>query len=275
VRRALILCCAMTAAIAQRQRIEHFELRPAADGQRLYITIEGQDRLISNRSTKAWEGWTPQVIVFSERVTPQSELQRLRWYDTFTRDTFTISTGEPLEYTDVVPVRLSTGNYVLLISLREPETKAPWVELATPRGGVVLREQNAAWGTAVNDRVQLRRYRPEDIERTKGDIGFLAADVTANVTLTALPKFAAPGLYEMTSPARTVTLNLRPGGTGTLVVQQEGKQRPEARQGRWSESGTEVTFEGMTWVAGLNGLTPKVWNRGEWGPSGLALRRTR
>jgi hypothetical protein len=272
VRLSIAILCA-TSLFAQRQAIERYELRPAADGLRLYITIEGEDRLISNRATKAWDGWTPQVIIYAERATSETALQRLRWYDTFTRNSYTISTGEPLEYTDVVPVRLSTGEYVLVVSLRDPEGRVPWVELASPRGGVVIREQYAAWGTAADDRAQLRRYRPEDIDRTKGDISLLAPDVIANVPIAKTPEFGAAGLYEFATQEKTITLNLRPGGTGTLVVQEEGKGQPRARQGKWTQTGREVQFEGMTWVAGLNGLTPKIWDRQEFGVTGLPLRR--
>lgn len=268
---ALLLLAAT--AFAQRQRIEHFELRPAADGLRLYVTIDGEDRLISNRATTAWNGWTPQVLVYSERVTPDSALQRLRWYDAFTRNSYTISTGEPLRYDNVSHVRLSNGEYVLLVNLRDPESKAPWVELAAPKRGVLLREQFAAWGIAADDRAQLRRYAPADIERTNGDLSLLTPEVVANVKLAAPPKFDAPGLYESVTPERTVTLNLRAGGQGTLVVQSEGKTQPLARQGEWTQSGTEVKFDDMTWVASLYGLTPKSWDRKEWGVAGLPLRR--
>src|SRR5690606_17358608 len=59
------------------QRIEHFELRPAADGLRLYITVLGEDRLISSRATKAWQGWTPQTLIYAERLTQGSLAKRL------------------------------------------------------------------------------------------------------------------------------------------------------------------------------------------------------
>jgi hypothetical protein len=271
--RAAVLLLVAATAFAQRQRIERHELRPAADGLRLYITIEGEDRLISNRAIKAWEGWTPQIIIYAERVSDTTALHRLRWYDAFTRDSFTISTGEALDYTDVVPVRLSGGDYVLLVSLRDPESKAPWAELASPRNGVLLREQYAAWGTAANDRAQLRRYLPADIQRTKGDISLLAPDIVAMVPLTGLPKFEAAGVYEYSEVGRTVTLNLRPGGTGTLIIQHEGKGQPVARQGKWTQTGNEVRFDNMSWVTGVNGLTPKTWNRAEWAATGLPLRR--
>ena len=270
--RTAVLLILAAAAFAQPQRIEDYELRSAADGLRLYVKIEGEDRLVSNRATKAWRGWTPQIIIYAERVTPDATAQRLRWYDAFSRDSFTISTGEEIEYNDVVPVRLSGGDYVLLISLRDPEAKAPWVEVASPRGGVFLREQYAAWGTAAGDRAQLRRYRPEDIERTRGDISLLAPDIVAMVPLSPA-KFEAPGLYEYSDVQRSVTLNLRPGGTGTLVVQHEGKGQPVARQGKWTQTGNEIQFDGMSWVTGVNGLTPKTWSRKEWGSAGLPLRR--
>jgi hypothetical protein len=273
VKTAVAVLLLAVSAFAQRQRISHYELRPAADGLRLYITIDGEDRLISNRATRAWDGWTPQFIIYSERMDQDAAEQRLRWYDAFTRNAFTLSAGEKLEYTDVSHVRLSNGDYVLLISLRDPDSKAPWVELAGPKRGVFLREQYAAWGTVTGDRAQLRRYLPQDIERTKGDISLLAPDIIASISLIPPATVDAAGLYEYRDTGRTVTLNLRPGGKGTLIVQSEGKEEPVARQGTWTQVGSEVRFGEMSWVTGVNGLTPKEWDRKEWGAVGLPLRR--
>lgn len=270
--RASLLMLAITVAFAQRERIEQFELRPAADGLRLYITIEGENRLISNRATKAWNGWTPQMIIYSERTTPDAKTHRLRWYDSLSRESVTISDGEEMEYIDVVPVRLLGGDYVLLISLRDQQSKAPWSELASPRGGVFLREEFASWGTAANDRAQLRRYIPEEVERQKGDLSLLAPNVVASIPLVPLKKLDAAGMYEYAAEGITATLNLRPGGQGTLVVQKDGKS-PVASQSAWTQTGNEVRFGGWSWVAGVNGLTPKIWDRAQWGAEGLPLRR--
>jgi hypothetical protein len=278
-----LLALAAPLLCAQKERIQRWELRPAADAQRLYVTIDGVDRLISNRAINAWDGWTPQTIIYSEWVTQGSiDQQRLRWYDAFTRNSYTVST-DTLSYNDVVPARLSDGSYALLIGIRDRETKVPWVELATPNGGVFLREQFATYGTAANDFVEIRRYRPEDIERTKGELNLTTPFSTSRVSLRPGAVAGAAGIYEAALPAadaasRTVTLNLRPGGTATLVTSFEGKGMPISKQGSWSQNAAEVRvdFNGKltVWTVGVNGLTPKSWDRKEWGAFGLALRRS-
>ena len=279
MRAAVILFCSATSLVAQGQRIERYELRPAADMPRLYITINGEDRLISNRALKAWPGWTPQTLIYAERA-PSGAANRLRWYDSFTRNSHTISSDE-LVYEDVVTARLSNGQYAILIALRDPQTRIPYVELATPQG-VFLREQFATYGTAANDAVQIRRFAPEDVQRHKGDFGLLTPIIVSTVSLLPKPPNAA-GVYETTLPAvgdapgQTVTLNLRPGGQATLVATPEGKP-PVGQKGTWKQDGAEVRVElesgPFVWVAGAYGLTPKLWNRQEWGSYGVPLRRT-
>jgi hypothetical protein len=281
--RAVVLALLGAAcAFAQNQRIERWELRPAADGLRLYVVIDGEDRLISNRAINAWDGWTPQTLIYSEWVKAGStEQQRLRWYDAFTRNSQTIS-SDSLTYNDVATARLSDGTYAILIGIRDPETRAPWTELATPKGGVFLREQFATYGTAANDFVEIRRYRPEDIERTKGDLKLTTPFSNSRIPLmpSAVPR--AAGLYEAMLPAadgpgRTVTLNLRPGGVATLVTTFDDKRMPVAKQGAWSQTGADVRVDlggtVMVWTFGANGLTPRSWDRKEWGSTGLPLRR--
>ena len=273
---ALLLLC-VGCAFGQGQRIQRYELRPAADMPRLYITIDGEDRLISNRALKAWEGWTPQTLIYAERA-PSGTGNRLRWYDGFTRNSYTISTDE-LVYEGVDTARLSNGTYAILIALRDPESRVPYVELATPQG-VFLREQFATYGTAANDAVQIRRFAPEDVFRHKGDFGLLTPIVVGTVSLLPKPPEAA-GVYEATlpaasGPARNVTLNLRPGGQATLVSTVEGNS-PVGQKGTWKQNGAEVRVElesgPFVWVVGANGLTPKLWNRQEWGSVGVPLRR--
>ena len=274
----LLPLCAM-AALGQAQRIERFELRPAADLPRLYVRIDGTDRLISNRALKAWPGWTPQTLIYSERAAAGGTTNRLRWYDAFTRNSYTIATDE-LTYEGVETARLSNGTYAILIALRDPESHVPYVELATPQG-VFLREQFATFGTAANDAVQVRRFAPEDVKRHKGDFNLLSPIVIASVSL--LPKAPeAAGVYEATLAGgdgveRRITLNLRAGGQATLVSTTEGKA-PAGMQGKWTQTGAEVRVElesgPFVWVVGANGLTPKLWNRREWGSIGVPLRRS-
>lgn len=280
---AVVALAAAAGMGAQNQRIDRWELRPAADAQRLYVTIDGTDRLISNRAINAWEGWTPQTLIYSEWTTAGSTAaQRLRWYDAFTRNSHTIST-DTLTYHDVATARLSTGSYAILIGIRDRETKTPWVELATPTGGVFLREQFATYGTAANDFVEIRRYHPEDIERTKGDLSLTTPYSSTRVALTPAAVPSAAGVYEAVLPAasasfRTVTLNLRTGGAATMITTFEGKGAPVARQGAWSQTGADVRvdLDGdlMVWTLGANGLTPRSWDRKQWGSFGVPLRRS-
>ena len=260
-------------ATAQTQRIERWDLRSATDGLRLYAWIDNEDRLISNRALAAWDGWLPHTLIYAERA-PGSTLARLRWYDAFTRNSHTIASNEPLEYTQVATARLSNGEYALMISLLDRESRIPYIELAGSRSGVFLRESHAAFGVAANDVVQVLRYAPADVEQKRGDLSLLSPAVTARVSLLppAKPRDAT-GLYEVALTAeRTVTLNLRSGGTATLAAP------PEAVRGKWTQQGYEVRFTPesgapMTWVLGANGLTPKQWDRAKWSNQGLILRR--
>ncbi|HYO83896.1 MAG TPA: hypothetical protein VES20_21005, partial [Bryobacteraceae bacterium] len=244
------------ALCGQSQRVEQWELRPAADGLRLYAKIGGEDRLISNRATAAWDGWLPQTLIYAERVAPGESLQRLRWYDAFTRNSHTISTGESLDYSLVSTARLSNGQYALLITLRDPEARIPYVEIALPQTGVFLRESHAAFGVAAADFVQILRYAPADVDAKRGDLALLSPTATSRVPLLA-PKFTdGAGVYEAVLDAeRTATLNLRSGGQALLVVSAEGKGQPAAVRGTWTQQGAEIRVVGengktLTWVVG-------------------------
>jgi hypothetical protein len=268
-----------SAVFGQAERIEYYEIREAG---RLYVKIAGENRLVSARAIRVWEGWTPQTLLYSE-LAPESEShQRLRWYDAFTRNSKTITT-EDLEITDVVTARLSSGEYAILVALRQQGTNAPGVVLATP-AGVFLRENYATFGTASNDQVQLLRWDPAEVEKTGGKLEGLRP-IVSMVPLQSTPASAA-GLYEATlksasGSGRTVTLNLRADGSATLVSVYSGKAQPIARRGRWVQTGADVRVDfehggpadSMVWTLGANGLTPKSWNRKEWGLVGLLLRR--
>jgi hypothetical protein len=188
-----------------------------------------------------------------------------------------------MRFNDVATARLSTGDYAILIGIRDPETRVPWVELATPTGGVYLREQYATYGTAANDNVEIRRYRPEDIQRTRADLSLTTPYSVSRAPLRPGAAPSAAGLYELSLPGGnsaewTATLNLRPGGVATLITKQEGKAVPVAKQGIWTQTGSEVRVDLggrlMVWTLGINGLTPRTWDRKEWGPVGLPLRRS-
>jgi hypothetical protein len=268
-------------ASGQGQRIERHELRGAADGQRLYVTIDGEDRLISSRALKAWPGWTPQTLIYSEMTAPGSETQRLRWYDAFTRNSSTISTDR-LDYIDVATARLSTGEHAVLINLRDPQTHIPYMELAAPKRGVFLREQFAAYGTAANDYVEILRYAPEDVERVKDRLNLTTPTSVSRVPLTPGAAPNAAGLYTAiltpaAGPPRNITLNLRAGGQATLITEVEGQGAPAAVQGAWFQTGADVRLDLkgdlIVWTLSANGLTPKEWRREKWGSTGVPLRR--
>jgi hypothetical protein len=264
---------------AQAQRIDRYEIR---EGTRLYVSISGEDRLISTRAIKAWPGWTPQTLLYAERDPQNAAQQRLRWYDSFTRNSTTI-TVEDLNITDVITARLSSGDYAILVSLRQQGTNLPSVVLATP-SGVFQREPYATFGTAANDRVELLRWEPAELAKTGGKTDGLKP-IVSMVPLRSAPASAA-GMYEVTLPvadasSRTITLNLRRDGSATLISVFGGKRQPIARRGKWVQTGADVRVDfehagpsdAMVWTLGANGLTPKAWNRNEWGVIGLPLRR--
>lgn len=271
-----VWACALAAAaaLAQGQRIERFEVR----NNRLFLHIDGQDRIVSTTAVGAWPGWLPSQVIYTERVDGR---ERIRWYDAFTRNSQTIG-FEDLHVADVTTVRLSGGRYAILLALRDA-SNMPSVALATPEG-IFHRERNAMYGTAANDAVEILRYDPEDLMRTRGDLTLLKPAVSVSVPLKP-PPARAEGIYEAILPAastgasRTVTLNLRPDSSATLVMVFEGRE-PVVRRGKWSQREAEVRLdlegpgaESLTWTLTADGLTPRTWDKSSWGATGLTLRR--
>jgi hypothetical protein len=266
-------------ASGQAQRIDGYEMR---EGTRLYVSIGGENRLVSTRALKAWPGWSPQTVLYAEQDPQNAAHQRLRWYDSFRRNSTTI-TVEDLNITDVVTARLSSGDYAILVSLRQQGTNLPSVVLAT-LSGVFQREPYATFGTAANDQVELFRWDPAELQKMNGKTDGLKP-ILSMVPLRAAPA-SAVGMYEVTLPSadastRTITLNLRRDGSATLISVHTGKRQPIARRGKWVQTAADVRVEfehggpsdAMVWTLGANGLTPKAWNRNEWGVIGLPLRR--
>lgn len=269
----LLFSIAVSLASAQKQAIDYFEVRNG----RLFLTIEGEPRVISTSAIRAWPGWTPQIVLYSEQA---DKSERLRWYDAFTRNSQTVGTMD-VHIADLTTVRLSTGDYAILIQGRDNASKLPSVALATPTR-VFYREPNATYGTAANDTVEIRRYDLEELERTKGDVTLLAPAVSVNIPLTDAPANAA-GIYEARfpaadSPGRTITLNLRGDGSATLITAFDGRD-PIARRGQWKQTDAVIRLDlesppdTLVWTLTADGLTPRSWNKATYGATGLTLHR--
>jgi hypothetical protein len=218
------------------------------------------------------------VVLYTDRRDGKQELKE---YNTLTRSSSTITT-ENFDIVDLTTARLSNSDHAILIAMRD-ENNMPWVALATAADGVFHREQYATYGTAADDAVEIRRYRVEDLERTKGDLKLIQP--AAVVVVPMSPDIgSAAGMYEVVLPAadasmRRINLNLRPDGSATLVSIYADKGDPIVRRGKWEQQGKEVRLEldspkeTLVWALTGEGLAPKVWDSKRWGSTGLPFRK--
>lgn len=201
---AIMLVVDLTAAqeSALRQPIAtSFRLERTEDAitQRLFITVNGKERRISNRAIDAWLIDDGRSVVYSGPDGSggyENEGQSLRIYNVRTRRTRKVLS----EYTAVVAVmdvKLSTGQQALLVRLGDGGLGASYFAVVDPRRGEVFFRSWAELIELKGDRIKLGFFKEDDW----GDINEERSDEFKN-----RPKVIPPATMK---PRRTETHDLR------------------------------------------------------------------
>ncbi len=142
-------------------RLERTE---AALTQRLYITVNGKERRISNVAVDAWLIDDGKSVAYSGLDGSggfENEGQSLRIYNVRTRNTKKVLS----EYTAVVAVmstRTSTGQLAILVKLGDGGLGASYFAVVDPRRGEVFHRRWAELVELKGDRIKLAFYDEND-----------------------------------------------------------------------------------------------------------------
>jgi hypothetical protein len=165
----LILLTGAAIATAQRQpaRASKFRLEPV-DGvplaNRLFVTINGRERKISDQALLAWiiddgksvaYSWTDGAGGF------ENEGQSLRVYNVATGRIRKILS----EFTAIValtPLRLTTGELALLLKMADGGLGGSYFAVVDPKRGEVFYRRWAEVTDITGDRITLAFYKPDD-----------------------------------------------------------------------------------------------------------------
>jgi len=147
-------------AIATKFRLQPIE---GTMGNRLYITLNGRERNISNQALQAWiiddgksvaYSWTDGSGGF------ENEGQSLRIYDVRTGTTRKIL-SEYMGIVALTPVRLTTGELALLIKMADGGLGGSYFAVVHPKRGEVFYRRWAEVTDITGDRITLAFYDPE------------------------------------------------------------------------------------------------------------------
>jgi hypothetical protein len=133
---------------------------------KLVATVDGREANLSNDAARAWEGWHPDIVIFTEVLHDGSEA--LRAFNGITGALSTITT-EQLSIHDITVARLQGGDYTLVLFARD-KLERPWLVLAHPRKGTFRRIPNVTAGAIVNDTVEVRFFDPGDLKARGKDV---------------------------------------------------------------------------------------------------------
>ena len=157
----------VTVSAQRRQPIAtNFRLQPIEGtlGNRLYITVNGRERNISNQALEAWiiddgksvaYSWTDGAGGF------ENEGQSLRIYDVRTGTTRKIL-SEYMGIVALTPVRLTTGELALLIKMADGGLGGSYFAVVDPKRGEVFYRRWAEVTEITGDRITLAFYDPEN-----------------------------------------------------------------------------------------------------------------
>lgn len=157
-----------THAVAQRRppRASAFRLEKLDGtlGNRLFITVNGRERKISNQALDAWLIDDGKSVVYSWLDGSggfENEGQSLRIFDVRTGKTRKIL-SEYMGIDALMPVRLSTGQLALLIKMADGGLGASYFAVVDPRRGEVFYRRWAELTDVTGDRIKLAFYDPDD-----------------------------------------------------------------------------------------------------------------
>lgn len=155
-------------AVAQRRqpRATAFRLEKLEGtlGNRLYITVNGRERKISNQALDAWlidDGKSVAYSWLDGSGGFENEGQSLRIVVVRTGKTRKIL-SEYMGIVALMPVRLSTGQLALLIKMADGGLGASYFAVVDPDRGEVFYRRWAELTELVGDRIKLSFYDPED-----------------------------------------------------------------------------------------------------------------
>lgn len=149
-------------SIATKFRLEPVEGVPLAN--RLYITVTGRERKISNRALEAWiiddgksvaYSWTDGAGGF------ENEGESLRIYDVGTGRIRKVL-SEYVAIVALTPVRLTTGELALLIKMGDGGLGASYFAVVDPRRGEVFFRRWSEVTQISGDRLTLAFYDPDE-----------------------------------------------------------------------------------------------------------------
>jgi hypothetical protein len=165
----IALALALPVCISAEEIIRKFEIR-RSDGRgpgKLVAYVGSRELNLSTTAVKAWEGWHPGIILFSE-VLPAGR-EELRMFNAITgsRLGITVETGV---IEDVSVARLSNGENRLVLFLRDNSGRIPSLALADPARGVYRRIPSATAGAIINDQVVVRYFRRSDVHAKEQDL---------------------------------------------------------------------------------------------------------
>ena len=149
-------------AIATNFRLQPIEGVPLAN--RLYITVNGRERNISNQALQAWiiddgksvaYSWTDGAGGF------ENEGQSLRLYDVGTGTRRKIL-SEYMAIVALTPIRLTTGELALLIKMGDGGLGGSYFAVVNPKRGEVFYRRWAEVTEVTGDQITLAFYDPEN-----------------------------------------------------------------------------------------------------------------
>jgi hypothetical protein len=155
-------------ALAQRRQPRASSLRleklEETLGNRVYITVNGRERRISNRALDAWlidDGKSVAYSWLDGAGGFENEGQSLRIFDVRTGKTRKVL-SEYMGIVALMPVRLSTGQLALLIKMADGGLGASYFAVVHPNRGEVFYRRWAELTELEGDRIKLAFYDPED-----------------------------------------------------------------------------------------------------------------
>ena len=155
-------------AVAQRgqPRASDFRLEKLEGtlGNRLYITVNGRERKISNQALEAWlidDGKSVAYSWLDGAGGFENEGQSLRIFDVRTGKTRKVL-SEYMGIVALMPVRLSNGQLALLIKMADGGLGASYFAVVDPKRGEVFYRRWAELTELAGDRIKLAFYDPED-----------------------------------------------------------------------------------------------------------------
>ena len=149
-------------AIATNFRLEQIDGNPMA--KRLYVTVNGRERKITNEALLAWiiddgksvaYSWTDGSGGF------ENEGQSLRIYDVRTGRIRKVL-SEYVAIVALMPVRLTTGELALLIKMGDGGLGASYFAVVHPRRGEVFFRRWSEVTQISGDRITLASYDPDE-----------------------------------------------------------------------------------------------------------------